>query len=487
MIKILYNPSSTETVQLKDVGLKIKPQESHSVPSTMIDYYLSSNEVLDAIRDGDVQVTDGTTTFTDAKEGEVYFRTKFGDTAFTLDSGDNVEQYDNVLVEDTPSGVKATSIFMNMLTVMRELYNAADNPVFSSGFTPILGSGGWAEAHADSIDNLNNIHAKHGWHMADILSRTYERPDDLLIYYGWMNSFNSAQNGWDNEKVAQDMAKYDLIVLGAGIENPSHGDYSNTSVIIPRIKALNPSAKIFGYVTVNQSLSNFEGKVDDWDDLEVHGIFMDEAGYDYGKTRSEFNDRVDYVHNQTYANICFANAWNMDHIIGTTNDPSYPNSTYNSGTVESNLTYNDWYLLESFAVNTAAYSGNNGYASKSDWSARGSKAITHRYTYGINLASVGIIADGDSADEDLFDFSFISACMWGFEANGSSDTYYGASSAKSEFLPRPDVEGLQYIWSLSPSVQADVNDSDVYHRYVKRGKLSVDFSSGAQVSSITKY
>jgi len=30
-----------------------------------------------------------------------------------------------------------------------------------------------------------------------------ERPHDLLIYYGWLNSFNSDVNGWNNEKVAR--------------------------------------------------------------------------------------------------------------------------------------------------------------------------------------------------------------------------------------------------------------------------------------------
>ena len=35
----------------------------------------------------------------------------------------------------------------------------------------------------------------------------------------------------------------------------------------------------------------------------------------------------------------------MDHVIGTVNDTSYPNTTWNSGVVESKLNENDWYLL----------------------------------------------------------------------------------------------------------------------------------------------
>ena len=33
------------------------------------------------------------------------------------------------------------------------------------------------------------------------------RPKNLLIYYGWLNSYNSADNGWDNENVAQSMSE----------------------------------------------------------------------------------------------------------------------------------------------------------------------------------------------------------------------------------------------------------------------------------------
>jgi hypothetical protein len=283
------------------------------------------------------------------------------------------------------------------------------------------------------------------------------------------------------------MAKYDLIVLGDGVQDSGHGDYSNTEIVIARIKALNPRAKIFGYVTINQSLANFETKVDGWETLQVDGILLDEAGYDYGTTttngRDAFNTKVDYVHGQTYAKLCFANSWNMDHIIGTTNDGSYPNTTWNPNVVASNLTYNDYYLLESFAINTLSYGSN--YEVKTDWAYRGVKAQAHRYNYGINLVATCVIQDGHTDASDLLDFAFTSSMMFALEGFGSSDDYYGASSAKTAFIERPDVTALGEVYSLSTAVQVDVGDSDVYHSYVEFGKLSVDFSTGAQTSSIT--
>jgi hypothetical protein len=394
------------------------------------------------------------------------------------------------VVITTPSAsISGPFHLMQTLVNRRELFNDEENPIYDSTLTPILGSGGVLEDHNVKINNLENIHDKLGWHNQLITKSSYKKPDSLLIYYGWLNSFNSAVNGWNNEKVSQDMAKYNIVVFGDGVQDSGHGDYSNTQVIIARIKELNPSTKIFGYVSTNQSLANFQSKVDDWEVLQIHGIFMDESGYDFGSVdtngRSAFNTKVDYVHSNTYANLCFVNSWNVDHIIGTENDVSYPNSTWNSSLEESNLTYDDYYLLESFAVNTVSYG--NDYESKSDWLLRGERACLHRYNYGINLVGSCVIEDGHVDSSNLFDFAFISAMMFSLEAFGSSDQNYGASSAKTEFLTRPDISGLGEVYSLSSLVQEDGGDEDIYYRYVQFGKLSLDFSTSAQSSSIEKY
>jgi len=489
MIRELKNVSGSE-VTINDLGIKLANNQEKEIEQDQLGSYLASTDLETLIDDGDIQVGDGTTFYTNANEGQCYFRTMFGDEFYLID-GSSLDQFAPVIVTDSLTSKKASSMAMNMLTIMRELYNDPGDPLYDSGFTPILGSTGWGEAQADRILNLETIHGDLGWHTQMIVQATYKKPSDILFYYGWMNSFNSAVNSWNNELVAHDMAKFQLVVLGDGIQESSHGDYANTQIIIPRIQALNPNTKIFGYVTVNQSLANFEDKCDEWETLGVDGIFLDEAGYDYGTTttngRAAFNTKVDYVHALTNANLCFANCWNMDHIIGTENDVSYPNTTWNPSLVASNLTFNDWYLLESLAVNTTAYSSAGGYATKGEWAARGLKATGHRGTYGINVASVGIIANTDSDAQDLFDFCFASACMWSLEANGSSDTAYGASSAKVDFHTRPDVSQMGRIYSCCPTVQVDVGDNDVYWRYVDFGRFSLDFSAAAQDSDIEKW
>ncbi len=400
---------------------------------------------------------------------------------------------ENSEVEVTPSDSTASIIgefhIMQSLINRREIFNDIENPIYEPTLTPILGGSGLIQTNTNRIAILENIHAKTGWHNQEVIKATYTKPDNLLIYYGWMNSFNSGTNSWNNELVAKDMARYNIIVLGDGVQDSGHGDYSNTTTIIARIKALNPNTKIFGYVSTYQSEANFTDKVDDWETLQIHGIFMDESGYDYGTTttngRDAFNTKVDYVHGQTYVNLCFVNAWNMDHIIGTTNDGSYPNTTWNPSVVASNLTYNDYYLLESFSVNTVSYGSD--YESKTDWIARGNKAVTHRYDYGINVAGCCIIEDGHADTTALIDFSFTSALMYNLEAFGTSDASYGSSSAKTVLLDKPNIIGLGKIYELSPTIQVDVIDSDVYHRFTQFGQLSLDFSSSAQTSSITMF
>lgn len=393
---------------------------------------------------------------------------------------------ENAVVTDSTTGISGPYYLMEILSHRKDLYNDSTNPLYDASHTPILGSAGWGEDHASRILNVENIHAKLGWHNQEVEKAIYTRPRDLLIYYGWLNSFNSSVNGWNNEKVAQDIAKYRLAVFGDGIQDPNHGDYANTQVIIPRVKALNPDCLMFGYVSADQSFNDFTGKVDQWGQIgSMDGIFIDEAGYDFGRTRSEFNQRVDYVHDRTDMNICFANAWNTDHILGTANDPSYPNSTYNDTSAESSLTSTDWVLLESFPINTASYTDTTGYESKSDWAARGNKMIDLRATYGENFAGVGIINNDNSDGSDLFNFGYVSGLMWSLEAYGTSDTNYGASSAAVKFWIRPEVYKMGKIWNLNASVQNDVNDSDVYHRYTETAKLSLDFSSGDETSIIT--
>lgn len=385
---------------------------------------------------------------------------------------------ENAIWTDSLTGLKGPPSIMMGLSHERELYNNPQNPLHVPGFKGVV----------KRVGEYDTIHSPIGWHQQQIIEARYHKPESMLVYYGHLNSFNSTvntNNGWDNQKVAKEFAKYNVLVFGNGVADSGHADYANAQIIVSRIKVLNPATKIFGYVDTTLSQVDFESQVDDWIVLGVTGIFMDRAGYDFGIDRSGFNSRVDYIHDEGL--IVMANCWNQDHVVGQVNDVNYPNVTFNANSRVSSLNSNDYYLLESAPINNDAYAGADGYQSASDWAARGVKAIGHRSTYGLKVAACGIIDDANVDGQDLFDFGFIAAYMFSLEAFGTSHSSYGSGIPRSKWWTRPSVLGLGNCNWLNPSVQVDIPDTDVYYRYTQFGRLTIDFSSGAQLSSIEKW
>jgi hypothetical protein len=295
---------------------------------------------------------------------------------------------------------------------------------------------------------------------------------DMLIYYGWLNAFNSAENQWDNEKVANDLAKYNILVFGDGLENPPHGDYANTVVIINRIKAIKPSIKIFGYASTNLDLSVFTGKVNGWSVLGVNGIFMDEAGYDYGKTREDFNDRVDCVHGKGM--LVFANAWNPDHVFGTAEDVSYPNSLFNPYLIQSNLDGSDWLLMENSGI------VNTMHEDMALWQTRVNKVLALHETHKFNYAACSVINNTTANGADLFKFGYCAALIAGANAYGSSDIYYGASSAAVKWWVRPGV-------AIGAPEAVIGSFGTTQFKYFSSGKIVLNFAIGSELATITKW
>jgi len=269
-----------------------------------------------------------------------------------------------------------------------------------------------------------------------VAASDWGKPADTLVYYGWVSSFNYPTNQWSVEAVAQDMSRYGIIVLGNGVADPQHGDYTNAMWVIDRVQALNPACMIFGYATLDQDLALFQADVDEWAAAGVTGIFGDEAGYDFGVTRDQFNARVDDAH--SHGLLVMANAWYPQHVIGTYNNiGGYPNSTYNPQKRASSLTSNDYLYLESLAVNTLAYTSTGGYEPCAQWTARKSAIETIRASFSINFVGGCVISNSASNGQVLFDFAWASAIMLQLEAMGSSDDYYGSGSAIVPFRTRP--------------------------------------------------
>lgn len=300
-----------------------------------------------------------------------------------------------------------------------------------------------------------------------------KKPENVLVYYGYPNSFNSNLHSWNNEKIAQDMARYEHVVLGAGLEDPGHADHSNTQTIADRLHELNCNLKLWGYVDATDSVSSFENKVEKWNEnIGVEGIFMDKCGYDFGLKRAELNERLDLVH--SWDNLAFVNAWNLNHVLGVSGDASYPNSTYNPYEVESNIQSTDWMLLENYGVL------NNDYESESQWAERLQRVQVLRQDYDVNMAAVSQIYESNQNAQDLFDFLYYSAVMSGLEGVGSGDQYWGGSSAKTSMWKRPSVSGCNCR-------NVELLSGSLYGLYCPEKRLLLDFADGSESVSAEIY
>lgn len=291
----------------------------------------------------------------------------------------------------------------------------------------------------------------------------------LLIYYGWLSSFNYDINQWSPDLVAQNLLKYNIIVLGDGIADPLHGDFSNTVYILNKIKSIDNKSKIFAYVTANQDFSSFCNKVDMLSNINIDGVFLDECGYDFGLNRSSFNQRIGYVKTKQYRN-CFVNAWNIDHVIGLEDDINFPNSIFNPDSLESDLEIGDWYLAESYVINPVY---NNGFVVQSDWRIKTANIRKAIKKYRINVASCGIIANDDVNGQNKFNFSFYASLGNELQAHGTSDINYAASSAIVKMWQIPEL----IYWKIGTTPKFDKENKIFYRNGQQQKRLNLNFST----------
>jgi hypothetical protein len=139
----------------------------------------------------------------------------------------------------------------------------------------------------------------------------------LLIYYATPKLVNNVR---DDYAAAAIFAKYNYVVFGAGLESPTHSYHESTKNIIRIIHSLNPSTVIFGYVDLGVTTNNFpletmQAKALQWKSMDINGVFLDDAGYDFQTPRSRLNHMLDFLHSNQLSG--FVNAWNPDDVMGS--------------------------------------------------------------------------------------------------------------------------------------------------------------------------
>lgn len=180
--------------------------------------------------------------------------------------------------------------------------------------------------------------------------------NELLIYYGYPISYKGINT--TAGVIADIAARYKYWVVGDTYGDPLHESYADTTTIIAGVRAL--GVIVYGYVPIGQNTSNLtitqiRTKIDQWSNLGVDGIFLDEFGFDYANTRTRQIDCVNYVHGKGLP-YC-ANAWtvedfcydNINQVPWPSGDWRYINfTTYNPTNLVLPRNPTDSYLFENF-------------------------------------------------------------------------------------------------------------------------------------------
>ena len=281
-------------------------------------------------------------------------------------------------------------------------------------------------------------------------------PRKLGIFYGWPSVVNSSQSTSDAVNVFK---AYDQVVLGAGLEESSHGDHANTVAIINHPDMANTA--VYGYIDSALPLDDIQTKIDLWGEMGVKGIFMDKFGYDFNVTRDKQRTIIWSIHHTNSGSTntklqAFVNGWDADSVFGNAIDP-----VNNPTGKDTRLNANDWYLAESFTIVNGAYDDadldNNGIK---DWQDKALKLVNYRNLKGTKIAAV-TTSDG-TFDQAKLDYSYYAAAINSFDSYGWGEQFFSAGDAQLPFRTRPQILGTHFTGAL-------VNNSGILERQTNVG------------------
>lgn len=286
----------------------------------------------------------------------------------------------------------------------------------------------------------------------DTLRSTLARPNtipSLFVYYGYPIALNGLYNV---DAVIAAISKYDIWVCGDTYQHPTQEVYASTVQIINGVRA--KGTKVYGYVPMGPSQTNsqkIEG-IDQWFNIGVDGIFLDEYGFDYGVTRGQQIVIVDYAHSRGLP-IC-ANAFifedavcdNVSELAWPSNDFRYQNFVnMNPTNLPSPHKPGDSYLIENFVYNYLGPANKFDVQERNQLIAIRNKALkTPMLIWGLAVfpertdayGSLDMTKMGSLPIADVPDYIAANAFMFDLDAVGAGAYTFGAGSRPYEmFFP----------------------------------------------------
>lgn len=286
-------------------------------------------------------------------------------------------------------------------------------------------------------------------------------PKRLAIYYAWPSLVNGAAG--DLDTVTNVFCHFDLVVFGEGLEAPTHPDHDNTIIIIDNLRN-RCGTEVYGYVTLSGiSIDEIKLRVDRWVAMGVAGIFLDEAGRDYGVDRGRLREVIEYIHSKGVK--VFINAWEPDDVFA--DDPPG---------VPTPLRAGDWYLAESHPVSAGQCLDLNF------WWLKSFKVARYRDLTGVKIATMSTGDDSDCGgwpDYPPFRAALWGTYLFGFDAFGFTNPEYSASGPSADHIcflpPFPTYVGTRYLGP--PTGPIIVTNVVTYSHLTDNGTIYVSGSS----------
>ncbi len=286
--------------------------------------------------------------------------------------------------------------------------------------------------------------------------QNYQTPKLLTVYYGYPSLVNGSTTIAQAVDVFND---YHMVVFGGAIADGDHEDEQNTRSIIQN---LGVATKVFGYVdlgvtTLNHNETELKRRIDLWKDMGADGIFLDDAGLDFGVDRQRLNWALDYIHNNANL-VAFVNAHNPDDVFG-------------GGNHTVKMLPSDWYLIESFQIIEGEYYSSSGLTLLHD---KYKKVLRYSKKYGTNVATLTTsLANSDYSNAKI-DYTWWSTAAYGFGAMGWGEPVFSAnSSLPRRVRPSPSPAPVNFN-SFDPEVNAGNTEIE---RVMTNGIIKINTTS----------
>jgi len=259
-------------------------------------------------------------------------------------------------------------------------------------------------------------------------------PLRLAIYYGYPSLVNGA--GGDLARVVAHLSPYDVLVLGDGLEfdtadagHAGPAEHQFTRRLVQQLARTPRRPVIFGYVDLGRTHAltpaELTDRIDRWGAMGVAGVFLDEAGYDFGVTRERQNHAVRAARARGLR--VFFNAYRPEDVFGEERVPINAAGGGNPAGQKPLLSARDAILLESFAV------GGGVVEAAAPLAARVRAALAGRRRFGTRVFAIATGGD----DVELAQYGWRAASSVGLDAYGWSDPGYGARTSQLRWIAPP--------------------------------------------------